>query len=329
MSERVDTAPSAGQMAMTLLRRGTGAAASGWGRALISLALLVPLGIQVDLGTTLTIAGTAAPILLVAAVATAAAQYVLSAYRWFILVCSHHRVAFGLILKVTFVSSFLGWFLPGGGIEAVRLYGLSRAAPEVGWAVASVVVERVIGLLALAMLALAGLLLSSAALPPALAMATAGALALLLCSLPLAMAPPVRRAALTLLSVLRPVAPARWLERFYREVDAMCQAPGLLLWTVLLTLVCQAARIAIAVLCAQSIGLAVPVVHFVALMPAVIFVSLLPISIGGLGVREVTFVQLFALVGLPAETALATATLTLAANVIASLPGLWWYAVRR
>lgn len=321
------TAPVKAAAPTPVLRRAASAVLSGWGRAVISIVLLVPLLAHVDLVNVLAIMAGAQPWLLALALAVAVLQILLSAYRWCILVRSHHRVSFRLIRKVTFVSGFFGWFVPGGGIELLRLYDLARAAPEIGWAVTSVVVERLLGLLALAALSLGGILLSSAELPPALTIAAAACLALLLCCVPLAMATPVRRVMLGLLPGRRLEPLRRLLERCYRELDAMRSSPGMLAWVSLVTLGCQAMRIAITVVAAIAVGADVPVVHFIALMPPVILASLLPISVGGLGVREATFVSLFALVGLPADTAFATATVNLAVSVAATLPGLWWYGM--
>lgn len=59
-----------------------------------------------------------------------------------------------------FVSSFLGYFSPGGlGVDAVRIYGFARASSDMGLAVTSVIVDRALGMLALLLLVLMALML--------------------------------------------------------------------------------------------------------------------------------------------------------------------------
>src|SRR3546814_10451691 len=79
-------------------------------------------------------------------------------------------------MRLIFVSTFLGFFLPGGiGGEVLRIYGLSRKTADLGMAVASVVVERFLALVALSMLVFLGLVFAPPDLPGwAIAFAWAG-----------------------------------------------------------------------------------------------------------------------------------------------------------
>jgi glycosyltransferase 2 family protein len=76
----------------------------------------------------------------------------------------------------------------------------------------------------------------------------------------------------------------------------------------------------------DSVGLGWVLVLF----PAVLLLSMLPISLGGWGVRESAMVVAFALVGVPADAALATSILYGLCLLAASLPGgLVWLTERR
>lgn len=59
------------------------------------------------------------------------------------------------------------------------------------------------------------------------------------------------------------------------------------------------ARIALDYLLARSIGIELPLTYYLAIVPIVMIVSIVPISIAGLGVRESIYVFLFSLIGLP------------------------------
>ena len=64
-------------------------------------------------------------------------------------------------------------------------------------------------------------------------------------------------------------------------------------------------------------------------MPFVTLVSLLPISIGGTGVREVLYVSLFGAVGMSADVALALSLSVLAAALVWGGVGLAVFAAGR
>jgi uncharacterized membrane protein YbhN (UPF0104 family) len=50
----------------------------------------------------------------------------------------------------------------------------------------------------------------------------------------------------------------------------------------------------------------------------------LPISIGGIGVREGTLVFFFSIFGLSSELALALALLVYLSNIVVAIPGAWF-----
>ena len=87
-------------------------------------------------------------------------------------------------------------------------------------------------------------------------------------------------------------------------------------------------RLAIGVL-AIPLAAWVPWYWFAVIVPFVTLVSLLPISIGGTGVREVLYVSLFGAVGMRADVALALSLSVLAAALIWGGIGLAVFAVGR
>ena len=71
------------------------------------------------------------------------------------------------------------------------------------------------------------------------------------------------------------------------------------------------------------------VVFFVAFQPVAAVIAALPISIGGLGVRENIMVELFSSIGSVESAALAMSLLGYAAGIIASLLGGIAFVMRR
>ena len=76
---------------------------------------------------------------------------------------------------------------------------------------------------------------------------------------------------------------------------------------------------------ARSVGVNVGLVQFVILMPPVILATVLPISIGGWGMRETAMVFTLSLVGVEPERAFLVSILMGVLSIVMSLPGgvLW------
>jgi uncharacterized membrane protein YbhN (UPF0104 family) len=100
-------------------------------------------------------------------------------------------------------------------------------------------------------------------------------------------------------------------------------------WTLPMLVLCALGNlnfVAAAWLLGQALGLALPFADYLAFMPLVVVVTVLPVSVGGWGLREGLLVALLAHVGIPAHNALAFSLLFGACSAVGSLPGLalWW-----
>jgi uncharacterized membrane protein YbhN (UPF0104 family) len=70
--------------------------------------------------------------------------------------------------------------------------------------------------------------------------------------------------------------------------------------------------------------------HFLVLVPPVLFLSMMPVSFAGWGVREGAMVAALSAVGVPAHQSLAMSIAYGLVNVVASLPGgVLWLVSRR
>src|SRR5437870_3820295 len=85
----------------------------------------------------------------------------LMAYRWLVLLCiidPAERPPFAAVMRIFFVSTFLGTFLPASvGGDAVRAYSIAKLNVRPGDAVASVFMDRMLGLASILVMALIGL----------------------------------------------------------------------------------------------------------------------------------------------------------------------------
>jgi uncharacterized protein (TIRG00374 family) len=255
----------------------------------------------------------------------------LMAYRWIALLraipsASHPRLRD--ILRVFFVSTYLGTFLPGSvGGDAARTYALTRLAVPATDAFASVFLDRLLGVLSLLIMALAGLVLArDLAHDPAVVVSLiATALA---CAVAAAMIFS-RHAALLGHAVARRL-PFERAGRVTTGVVAGLQryAPerGTLALVLAASVAVQILRVLQAYTLGRSLHIALPLTTYFAFVPIILLVMLLPISINGLGTSQVAFVGLFARVGVGQGPAFALSVLCLALGVLGNLPGGLLYA---
>jgi uncharacterized membrane protein YbhN (UPF0104 family) len=211
--------------------------------------------------------------------------------------------------------------LPSVAGDGFRIWQTVRRGHPVGTAVRSVLLERVLMLLALLAIAVATAPLLAARtgyqgavwLCAALFAAGLGGLGLLALAdvLP---APSFARPALRPLAqgaaALRRLLLSRW------GVAAL--ATGLLA-NLVFTLAAS--------LLAQALGLAAGLLDFLAIMPAVTLAATVPLSFGGWGLREGALILLLGRLGVPAGDALALSLLYGLGSLLCGLPGLLAWTV--
>jgi uncharacterized protein (TIRG00374 family) len=74
-------------------------------------------------------------------------------------------------------------------------------------------------------------------------------------------------------------------------------------------------------LLSAALGIQVAAVYFFLFVPLITVCTMLPISLGGIGVQEGAFVYFFSLAGMPLAGALALSLLLRFVSIVASLPG--------
>jgi uncharacterized protein (TIRG00374 family) len=234
------------------------------------------------------------------------------------------------IVRISFISVFAGTFLPGGvGSEAIRIYGAARASSDLALAFSSAVVERAFGLVALLIMVAAGLSLGPTGLPEALrTWSIAGLLGVAIGAwLMMARRP---RACITRWLAGWPIlAPVNdRLRKLYARMDLFAGS-SVLTSSFLLAFLLQFGRVLAALLAARALHLDVAFANLLVIVPVAMLVSILPVSIGGLGLREGTMVSLLGMVGVAPAAGLALSVLLLATGFVSTLPGAVFLAQKR
>jgi uncharacterized membrane protein YbhN (UPF0104 family) len=255
---------------------------------------------------------------------------VLMATRWVQLLCIVQpgaRPRLPALLRIFFVSTFLGTFLPASvGGDAVRAYSLARLRVSGADAVASVVVDRMTGLASLLLMAIVGLMLARDLAGDA-AVLTALALSAGLCALFAGLIASRRFAAGA--GALLNVLPGG-VQRLGHRLIGSLQRYDAFRWELVAVLASsigvQVLRIAQAYLLGLGLGITASLDAYFAFVPLILIVMLLPITINGIGTSQAAFVWLFARVGVSEPLAFALSVLFVALGVVGNLPGALLYA---
>jgi len=237
---------------------------------------------------------------------------IISTFRWRSLLRAE-RIELSLwrLILLNFEGSFFSLMLPtliGGDI--VRGYQISRFTQRHEASVASILVERLSGYAAINVIAGLALIFAYPHLrDPGLIWLTAvsmAGLATIIAGL----------LNIRLQSFLYRVLHAAGLERFEGALERLYQAirrywahRQALLTALGLSFFLQSVIILVFYLISLSLNLAVPLGYFFLFVPLISLVSMAPVSIAGLGIREGSAVYLFAKVGLDSAGALSLSLL--------------------
>lgn len=267
------------------------------------------------------------PLLIV--VALVLVDRALMAYRWFALLrpLEPERLPpFGVILRIFFVSSFAGTFLPGSiGADAVRAVSLSSHGVPMGDSMASVFVDRMLGVLALFLMALLGLSLAGDLASDRMILVGLG-LAGTACAAAGSLV--FSRTAENLAESLLARLPWMWTRRTSTRVLGAIRRYAdyreALVEVLAASLAVQILRVIQAYYLGLAIGVAEPLLTYVAFVPLILLVMLLPVTINGIGTSQAAFIWFFARVQTPAHEAFALSVLFVALQVIGNIPGAWF-----
>jgi len=241
------------------------------------------------------------------------------AWKWRLLLRARHIEAdLPLCCRLYLAGMFGNLWLPTNvGGDALRAYLMHRARPGagLGTVAASVLVERLTGLAALLGLASFGLAWNGMDNPSVLSLLGFGTMVL--------------AALVTGLAAARKTG-AKWategkLARGLAALEAYAQPQNraALVRALFLSLIFQASQVVLNIWLAHEAGLRLPAPMYWWLVPALALSGLIPVGVGGLGVREAAAVALVHGSGIPAPASviIGWSLLWQATIWLSSLPG--------
>ena len=305
--------------------------ASGrWLRLAVAIALLLYLlsiSNPAEIGRAF---AAARPWPILVAVLLTLADRALMAHRWLLLLAhvpAEGRPPLGAVMRIFFVSTFLGTFLPASvGGDLVRAYALSRHRVPLSTSTASVVMDRALGVLSI-------LLVGAAAVFAAPDLAPAGVLEILVlgCAGCAALSLVIYNAgaadaAAALVRRLPWEAGRRMAARLLEAVRAYRHQHGAVTRVLLSSIAVQGLRVLQAFCLGRGLGLDVPIQVYFVTIPVILLIMLLPVTVNGLGTSQAAFIWCFGSLGVPRAEAFALSVLFLALGVVGNLPGGLLYA---
>ena len=255
----------------------------------------------------------------------------LMALRWIDLLAAltpGSRPPFGAVLRIFFVSSFVSNFVPSVAADMYRAFELARHDVHLAESTASVLMDRVLGVLSMVLVGVIALPFAhdvsmQRGLAAGLAIASAGCAiaAVVVFSASAATVvqrvasrlpwPRLQRVAISLTDAVR---------RYARHHHELLRVLGM-------SIAVQVIRILQAWCLGRSLGIDVALTTYFAFVPVILLVMQIPFTINGLGTTQYAFDTLFVRAGAAPAPVFALSVLFLALGVVGSLPGGVIYAL--
>jgi uncharacterized protein (TIRG00374 family) len=315
----------------------------GSGRLSLALKLGVTLGVsayvlwQAGLGEALRTLATANWNIVGLAAACSVVAMVINVKRWQVMMGGQSDSAPMLtLIRLYLVGMFFNNVLPSRfGGDVVRAYGASIRLTTKTRSAAAVLMDRLVGAVSVLLLGVIAIAIRPSVVPWQISEVIVVGLAVAVVAVSLLFVPGLwqRLADWGLAVFVRlPVIGKRLGKKVAAAVEAVrayANAPGLVAWALVISMVANGLSIVAIYLYALAVGADVHLAEAAVVAPIVLAVGLLPLSFNGIGTIELTFVLLLGLMGVDPEVALAVAILRRLVQLGQSLVGGALYTSRR
>ncbi len=289
-----------------------------------SVALLTWLLVRSDVGLVLATLQKLSPSVLASVASLLPVMIAISAFKWWLFVPRH---SYPQLVRLNLVGVFYSIVLPGQVAgEAVKAYRLGAGRADAEEIAASVLVDKVNGMIGLLALGILGAHASRLGIPGSLVASFSVTLLIGLALLYSLHLPLLRRRIESGIGFVS----RRWsfakplvdrLTLFLAASTRYLARPGLMLASVLLGITYQLLCIAVIRIVAPSFGIDVPLIEWLWIFAVVTTAALLPLSVAGLGIREGAFVAVLGLLQVPSASALALSLTIFATQLATALLG--------
>lgn len=274
-----------------------------WGGTLIGSALFVWLLTQIDFVRVWELLRNVPPLIVIVCVLLFFIGQMFNALRWYsLLIAQEVPIRYADALKIVLVGAFASNFLPSTiGGDSVRLAAAFRHSSRKTVVIGSVVLDRLINMSAMfSMLPAAWIVFGAQALSLFQFKPAAG------------------------FSIVLPELFQKLIEKLRGAYRVWCLHPWMYLRAYLIAWVSILAVILSTWLFALALAMPVTFTQVMAVTVLNYFVTVLPLSFNGMGVREYLYTTLYTQLGATLEQAVTLALLTRLLMTSATLPGAVW-----
>jgi uncharacterized protein (TIRG00374 family) len=232
------------------------------------------------------------------------------------------------VFRLMVISNFFGVFLPGGiGPDMVLCYNLVKSSDRKEVALSAVIFIRVVILFMMTSIAF---LFSFHPVAPGrnMQLLTGAVLLAFLAAYALLAFRGSIRLARDTLAFMERYQVTRILYKAYFVLSDFGRDRKILMEIFPFLLSSAIIKIITDYFIAQSLGLSIPLVYFFVFIPLITVISAIPLTFAGLGVREGSFVGLFALAGVPAAEAVTVSLVSFTLVICTAIIGAILYALR-
>jgi glycosyltransferase 2 family protein len=303
---------------------------SRWVRLIVALGLLTWLLWLSDPAEIWRVAASARAVPLLVAIGLTLFDRALMAWRWLALLApvpADTRPSLGRLMRIFFVSTFVGTFLPASvGGDLVRAYALSSERVPMPLSVASVAMDRALGVMSILLLGGISVWAAPERAPAGVAMVLwLGALACAALAIVVFSRPAARLLAGAVSRV--PWSGVRRLTtRLLEAVREYRHHHAALARVLAASVGVQVLRVTQAYFLGVALGIPSPLSAYFVAIPVVLLIMLLPITMNGIGTSQAAFIWCFGAMGVGRPEAFALSILFIALGIVGNLPGGLLYA---
>jgi hypothetical protein len=293
-------------------------------KAIVSISLLTIIIVNINWDEVMKNFSSANYLFICAAVLLNIIERVELTYKWNLLIWARGvDISFIRLFLINSIGGFWGLFLPSSlGTDVVRGYYLVKNNSEKSVSVSSVFVDRILGMLSLLLLAVisiffAGDLLSGLNIDIYI-------LALFIIVVFLLYLFQRDNTAVFLEKTFKRVKNNKLFENIVKLNNSILKYkkyPKALFFSFLITMLVQVTRVMTYYFIASAFNISVPIIYFFLFVPIIMLIIMIPVSIGGLGVREGTFIAFFTLVGMSINDAVVISFTNSFINTLITLSG--------
>ena len=246
--------------------------------------------------------------------------------RWQILLQAHDiNVPIFTIFKITMISAPMGPILPAGlGIDLVRGYEVSKYSGKLKETALTLLEDRIVGVYS--MIALATVM---AVVAEAIGQST-GLLWIVLGAHVgfIAVVYGFAYHSRSLQSLLLKRLPSKIADKTGKIIEALLDMRSIrekIISLIVISVAIQVFRALMYFALYKSVGFAAPLSYYFVYIPIVLLIIMIPISIGGLGLREAGLVAFFTPLGIASEVSITAGIMAHVIEIAFALPGLVWF----